>query len=179
MARALNSIFYKGKDNRMKTSLFNKLLVCGVVLGVLVASNALANDEKPGRQHAEWEKKMDGVLNTLNLTEEQHAQLKTVHEKYRGEGKELMEAMFSKREELETAIESDTLDEAKVKQLHAELKELKTKMEDKRLEGIIAVRHILTPEQFKKFNAQKKEMRKQFRESRSMGSKKGDMGMSM
>ena len=56
----------------------------------------------------------------------------------------------------------------KINKLNSELKVVYSDMQDKRLEGILEVRGILSPEQFAKF--------KGFTEKHSGGMKRGHMG---
>ena len=61
-----------------------------------------------------------------------------------------------KREQIKEELQRADFDSNKVKQIHNELKSLKFQAEDHRLDGILEVRTILTPEQFNKFMELKK-----------------------
>ena len=87
----------------------------------------------------------------LGLTPEQEKQL----EDYRAQNKEKVKDIHGKikdkRKELREELQNQELDIARVAQVHSELKALEAQAEDNRLEGILKVRSILTPEQFRKF----------------------------
>ncbi len=104
-----------------------------------------------------WEKKMEKVYKQLGLTDEQKARLKEHREKNQAQRKEYYQEIKAKQEQIRQELQNDQFDVNKVRQIHNELKELRSKMEDFRLEGIIEVRQILTAEQFKKFMELKSE----------------------
>ncbi len=99
----------------------------------------------------------------LGLTDEQVQQLDAQRNQHQGEIKESRQTMKQLREEFKLETEKTEIDEAKLKSIHAHMKTVLNKIADQRLEGILQLRKILTPEQFKKFN----ELR---------GKRKGKMG---
>lgn len=87
----------------------------------------------------------------LNLTDEQKKLLKENKNKNREQMKILFEGIKEKKALIREEVQKDELNMEKINQLQNELKALQTQMIDHRLEGILEVRKILTPEQFKKF----------------------------
>ncbi|MBI4396110.1 MAG: Spy/CpxP family protein refolding chaperone [Elusimicrobia bacterium] len=91
------------------------------------------------------------VHQQLNLTPEQEKKLEEHRRTHREQAKALHEEQKQKREALRQELEKPELDMAKVKALHDEMKGVHDKLADHRLDGILEVRQVLTPEQFKKF----------------------------
>lgn len=121
-----------------------------------------------------WEKKVTAIHEKLGLTAEQKEQLQAHKEKHRAEAKSLREEVRAKREEIRQELQKADFDQGKVQQLHSELKALKNQKEDHRLNGILEVRQILTPEQFSKFMELKKEWKdKGYRQGKSPSGPKG------
>lgn len=104
--------------------------------------------ERPGGGRGEMGER---IRRELGLSEEQAKQLRELREAHRQEAMALHQEVQSKREALKAALESPQLDEGRVKSLQADLKAVHEKLADHRLEGILEVRKILTPEQFAKF----------------------------
>jgi translation initiation factor IF-2 len=75
----------------------------------------------------------------------------------------------AKREALRAELEKPNFDENKVKSLQAAARAAQEKLQDHRLQGIIDVKKILTPEQFAKFQAIMKEKRGQWGNRRGGG----------
>ena len=100
------------------------------------------------------------------MTEAQKKLLDENKNKHREE----MKALFNQRKEKETAIRNELqkegLNTGKITQLNDDLKVLDAQMLDHRLEGILEVRKILTPEQFKKFMTKMAQRQERFREKR-------------
>ena len=142
----------------------------GIILSLLLASNAYAwSDGKACSGPNKWkgpearegmgnngdrmEKGFRKISKELGLTPEQEEQLKSHKEKSREERKEFRKKISDKMKELGEELDKQELDMGRVNQLHAELKALHSEMEDNRLNDILKVREILTPEQFAKFRA--------------------------
>ena len=100
----------------------------------------------------------------LGLTAEQDKELQASKEAHRAEAKALREAMKAKKEELTAAIAKPGVTKAEVEPIANQLKALEAQMTDKRIEGIFAVKAILTPEQFAKLEAMKEKHGKEWKE---------------
>jgi Spy/CpxP family protein refolding chaperone len=131
------------------------------ILPVLLLAAAVGAEHPDG--HDGWEKKkearMEEMQKKLNLTPEQKARLQEHRKAHKGQGKHHWEQMKQKKEALKQELEKPDMDEAKVKALHAEMQELHRQAADHRLQGILEVRKILTPEQFKQFHEMMHEKR--------------------
>lgn len=127
------------------------IVAAGLLSGVVYAS-ASDNDSKEKKAFAE---KRDGkrqqFYKDLNLTQEQKKALEENKNKNREQMKTLFAGMKEKKALIREELQKDELNMEKINQVQNELKALQTQMIDHRLEGILEVRKILTPEQFKKF----------------------------
>lgn len=98
------------------------------------------------------EKMRKKMREDLGVTEEQQQKLEKHRGSHRGQIKEYMEKMMDFRDKLKTELEKAEIDTAKVYGLHDQIKVLENEMADHRLEGILQLCEILTPEQFRKFH---------------------------
>ena len=167
----------------MKLSVNTVSLFLGLMLSLFMASTLHAEmgmgKEKMFGDEKAWEEKVNKVYDQLNLSEEQRAQLKAQKESHRGEMQEIREKMRAKREEFRQEIQKTEFDVGKLKAINNDIKALQNQIADNRLESIIKVREILTPEQFTKFMELKdnfkgewkdkiKEKRKERREAKKL-----------
>jgi Spy/CpxP family protein refolding chaperone len=137
---------------------------CGAFAAAGLA--APAPDKGRGRRGEGF---MNRIQSQLNLTADQEKKLKQNREAHREVMKTLHEALRAQREALGAELEKTSFDMNRVKSIHEELKGIEARMADQRLSGILEVRQILTPEQFKKFGALTREAWKK-------GGVRGDRG---
>lgn len=124
----------------------------GGVLALLTLLGGLAMADGSGWGSKRDREEMRGKLKTeLGLTNEQEKKLETHRIDQRAEMEKLMLVVKEKREELKTALENPKMNHHAVERINDDLKTAQNDMADKRLEGILYVREVLTPEQFKKF----------------------------
>ena len=119
-----------------------------------------------GMSDGQREKRFDAMEKELGLSKEQSEKLRAHRKAQRETGMALMQEMKAKREALRAELDKPTLDTSKVKALNEELKALHNKMADHRLTAVLELREILTPEQFKKFQAKAQERRGQWEKNR-------------
>jgi Spy/CpxP family protein refolding chaperone len=123
------------------------------------------------KDRQEWkermESKMQGLFKELNLTEAQKKQLDENRAKNREAMETLGKSMRENKEQMRKELQKDTLDMGKINQLQTQIKETQAKMTDNRLQGILEVHNILTPEQFKKFSEHMEKQKDRFRQKRS------------
>ncbi len=142
-------------------------LLSALVLSLsLAAGHVYAHDHQGGPNKENMEKKRLEMTEKLGLTPEQQAQLKEMREKGKDQVKANFEQMRAKREAMQEELQKADFDPAKVKALQEELKAMHSAMADQHMEHMLAVRKILTPEQFKKFSEMKK----------NRGHKEGEQG---
>jgi len=139
----------------------NKFVIVSVLAGAVIASVAITGNvfaqgdkEEVVSQQKSWQKRegpMRELDQRLNLTDEQKKLLKENRESRKEDIKENNLKLKAAKDAIKEELKKKDLDMAAVNKLHAQVKDLQMKMEDYRLEGILAVRKILTPEQYAKF----------------------------
>ena len=136
------------------------LVVTGIVTSFLFLSavNGYSDESwgqrgrgREGKFQGKWQKRAEDIHKQLNLTPEQDKQLKEHREKHRSAMKVLYQQIKAKREQIRAELQKPNFDINEVKRIHNELKSLQAQIDDYRLDGILEVRQILTPEQFAKF----------------------------
>ena len=139
------------------------IFLLGVVITLLFSSTinehagkTFDGDEDDSRR-TRWEQNISKMYKKLGLTPEQDKKLKDHRDGHRSQMETLHKEIKVKRKLLGEELQKTDFDMSKVQQVHDELKSLKARMEDNRLEGILEVRKILTPEQFSKFMKLKEE----------------------
>ncbi|MCC6543667.1 MAG: periplasmic heavy metal sensor [Nitrospirae bacterium] len=139
------------------------ILFIGMVITLIISSIAYASSGRPfdgdegDSKKARWEENISEMYKQLGLTPLQDKQLKDHRERHRSQMDTLHKEIKAKREQLGDELQKKDFNIHRVQQVHDELKSLKARMEDYRLEGILEVRKILTPEQFSKFMKLKKD----------------------
>lgn len=132
----------------------------GRVLLLFLLMGSLAAAEGPGNRFGGDREEMRGRMKTeLSLTKDQENKLDSHRIDQRADMEKLMLVVKEKREELKNALEDPKMDKGAVERINDELKDAQNDMADKRLEGILYVRSVLTPDQFKKFLALQAEHR--------------------
>lgn len=134
------------------------MVIAVVVAVIFIAGSAFAfgGCGVQGKDGKECPKGMkEEMKKELGLTAEQDKKLEANKEAHRTEAKALHDAMKAKKDELKAAIAKPETTRAQVEPIVGELKALEAQMTDKRIDGIFAVKAILTPEQFAKLEAMK------------------------
>ncbi|MCA9400687.1 MAG: periplasmic heavy metal sensor [Candidatus Omnitrophica bacterium] len=98
------------------------------------------------------EARFEEMKEDLGLTDDQVTRLKEHKQANRKHKKEFWGELKSKKDLLKEALQKDELNRDEIQKIHSEIKVMKNQMEDDRLESILEVREILTPEQFQKFH---------------------------
>lgn len=136
------------------------LLAWAVSVG-FANENKTEEDAGPtGRGIIKWEAVLTRRLPPENISPLQLEALKdhrNTHQKMVGM---LLKQIVEKRRELYAELLNAEFNGEKVKSLHAEYKILKNLLDDEKLQGILKIREILTPEQFDGFLNVKKDVAK-------------------
>ena len=149
-----------------------KKIIALLIIGALVMSSGAlyaAGDkcdqgEKGARGNAIAAR--HNIYKDLNLTEEQKKMLEENKAKHKEEMKTLFAAMKETRISMRQELQKETLDMAKINQINDELKKLQAQTVDHRLESVLVVRKILSPDQFKKFMSKMEEKAEHFKADR-------------
>jgi len=120
------------------------------ILSLTLLSYAQATDKnaQTPKQHR-WEKRGD-FIEMLNLTPEQKEQIQKQHSLNRQKWSGLRDSIRAKRLELKQELEKPTIDKGRVDNIVAEIKILMGEQFQQRVDDIISMKQILTPDQFKK-----------------------------
>jgi Spy/CpxP family protein refolding chaperone len=144
--------------------MFTKAKIAGLVMGLMALSVPMVFADNGGGTKDSWHQDADKhqgheqmMAKILGLSDEQVKQLKDLHEKQKDMMKGAFEQMKSNREALNTEIIKANPDMNKINDLQAQKKTLLAQMEDNSLNGILAIKKIMTPEQFAGYMALKKE----------------------
>ncbi|MCP4252105.1 MAG: periplasmic heavy metal sensor [Candidatus Scalindua sp.] len=147
----------------MNVKLRQVIYSLGIVVVMLLSTNVYSQPQgdsfnRSGEMREKMKAKMQEVFKQLDLSPEQQEQLQTHRKNHRGQGKEFRKDMKAKREAIRNELQKEELNMENVYKVHNELKDLLIQKADQRLEGILAVRKILTAEQFRTFCELRKEM---------------------
>jgi Spy/CpxP family protein refolding chaperone len=127
-----------------------------VITAVVLSGTALYADQSCGKSgkgsagKAEFGKR--DPFKGLDLTDEQKRMLKENKARNKDAMKTLYGSMKAQKDLMRQELQKPKIDMAKITQINGEIKKLHAEMLDHRLQGILEVRKILSPEQFKKFN---------------------------
>jgi Spy/CpxP family protein refolding chaperone len=133
----------------------NKVLL-GFLGVYLFAAMALAQAQNaPGADGntPKWHpgQRIQEIYSQLNLSDDQKKQLEANKQQHRAIMANARQEMKADREALREELMKPQLDMPKITQIHNQIKALGAQMEDTKLSSILAVRAILTPEQYLKF----------------------------
>jgi len=138
-----------------------------VVMAAFVAGPALADGmggcvtgQGAGQFHKD---KKAAIARELNLTPEQDKLLKDAKTAHRAEMTASAGVLKEKRRQLKEALAKPGVTKQQLEPIAAEMKQLQSQMVDSRIDGILKVKAILTPEQFQKLESMKEGRHKEGR----------------
>jgi Spy/CpxP family protein refolding chaperone len=120
------------------------LMAMPLVHAEIAGPDSAPNNMRPGQHIQE-------VFSLLNLTDEQKKQLEANKEQHRSKMESARQEMKTDKKALQEELMSSQLNMDRINQIHGQIKALMSQMEDERLNSILAVRQILTPDQFSRF----------------------------
>ena len=126
-------------------------LAIGLAIVFLATSMAYAQMQGGFKQHKD--KQREGIFKELNLTQEQQKKLEENRKAQRAEMSKLHEAIKEKQAKLQEELKNPGATRSTVLPLVNEIKSLQAQLIDHRINGIFAVKGILTQEQFVKFQS--------------------------
>ena len=129
-----------------------------VVIGVLtvfLATNLLyANDPAETKGEPDLERKethIQRIAEKLGLTPEQQQKLKDNQETQRERMSQIVNQMKEKQQALRQELQKPSVTKASLAPILTEINSLQAQLMEGRIDGILAVKEIFTPEQFFKF----------------------------
>lgn len=114
---------------------------------------------------------IDELVKELDLTPEQRASVEKQCGEHREKNKEIGDKLRAKMDGLKEELEKKDTDRAKIDTFTGEIKNLQGELTEQRIGHILAVKAILTPEQFEKLQ-EKKKMQEKKRSKRKSGFRK-------
>jgi len=135
------------------------MLLAAIALGLVFSgtANAKMSEEETGQPNKD---KRSQVIKQLNLTPQQEAQIKQLQMLNRQKAKELFLRLKEKRKELANELDKEHSNPIKIRALIAELKDIQGSLIEQRVDGVLKMKELLTPEQYQKFSETLKNMRK-------------------
>jgi Spy/CpxP family protein refolding chaperone len=135
--------------------------IIAIVLVLGFSSIALAEsfEEDPVKIWMRWREKVDTSLKELKLSPEQEQKIAAQGKQQQEQVQELKQKTAQVRKELTQELEQPNPDKAKIDALISEMKELMGKGMEQRVERILMLKEILTPEQMKKLEQKKEEFK--------------------
>jgi len=133
------------------------------LLSCMVTLNSYAQGDTSRWPAQHRYEKPDDFSKTLNLTPEQQEKIKNQQTANKERWTELRNKLRDKRSELKKELENPQINKDRVNVLVAEIKALMGEELDQRVDNIIFMKEILTPEQFKKLQEKKTERMKETR----------------
>ncbi len=129
-----------------------EILLVSISAFLLAAMPVLARAQGDGSSPA-WHsgQRIEQVYKQLNLTDTQKKQLEANKLQHRSKMQSLHQEVKADKEALKDELMKPGLDMAKINGLHRKIKAVMSQMEDIKLNSILEVRTILTPQQFSKF----------------------------
>ena len=155
--------------NTGKSKIVTFLMITALIISspsILQAASHDKNSREENSPPGNMENRRQELYKDLNLSQDQKKLLEENKKSRREEMKSLFSQMKEKREAIRNELQKDELNIGKITQINNELKILSAQMLDRKLEGILEVRKILTPEQFKKFMAKMGQRQEHFKEKR-------------
>ena len=146
---------------------------------LIVASIAVAQTVKTqrGRGHGPWMGQGmhgAGIFARLNLTDDQKAKIKQLHQSFMDINKPLLDQVRAKRQELRQASEGGTFNEALATQKLTEMAGLEAKLMGARFKLHQDMLSVLTPEQKTQLDQLKAQFKAHRGQRRGMGGPRGN-----
>ena len=120
-----------------------------VASSLALAQNAPGTDASSQKRHTG--QRIHEIYSQLNLTDDQKKQLEANKQQHRAKMQSVRQEIKADKETLKEQLMKSQLDMPKINAIHEQIKSLQNQMEDDKLNSIVAVRAILTPEQYLKF----------------------------
>jgi Spy/CpxP family protein refolding chaperone len=151
---------------REKSGLIIALVVVSMFAAgaVFAGQGACASGEKERGGH--YKEKTAAITASLKLTPDQEKRLNEAKTGHRAEMAELARQLKEARQELKTALANPAVTKQGVEPIAVRIKAFQASMVDRRIDGILKIKEILTPEQYQKLQGMKEGRRDKARGKR-------------
>lgn len=122
---------------------------------LIIPSFAQGNADT-GKEAADNENRREAAINQLNLSAEQKEKIKALRQSQRQQMTELRQSLKDARAKLKNELDNSAATRESIAPLANDIKTILAKMVDQRMEGIFAVKDILTPDQFSQLQIRQK-----------------------
>jgi Spy/CpxP family protein refolding chaperone len=129
----------------------NKIKLTMVTVAIVVLATNAAYAQMQGKWQERMQQHKETIYKELNLTAEQQAKLAQNRKVQHENTMKLRAALKEKEAKLREELKAPGVTRAIIQPLVDEIKSLQAQLIDNRVSGIFAVKEILTPEQFAKF----------------------------
>jgi Spy/CpxP family protein refolding chaperone len=151
------------------------LVMAGAALFLLTAPS-MAMEKEHGPGGSERGMKHDKSFwkeeeNSLGLNDEQRAKMKTIREEFKTRQDVLRNEIKARHEALRQELDAVDPDRGKAEGIVKEISALGQQMSLKRVDMVLTIREILTPEQYKKLRAFHEKKRAEMKERREQMNK--------
>ena len=130
------------------------------VVAMMLIFNSMAFAQLPEGEHSKmgenWEARFNEIIKELNLSPEQQQAISLQRTQEKAKSQQLRQKMKSVRNEITLELDKEATDMIKVSSLVAQLKELTGNRIEQQIQGIMSLKKILTPLQFKALNEKRK-----------------------
>ena len=116
------------------------------------AQGEFSREDRRAAFREKMDQRIEQMHDELGLTPEQRKKLKVHRESKKENRRAFREKIRAKRQALRAELQKPDVNRQRVNALHNEIKQLMNQGADERLEGILYVREVLTPEQYKQFS---------------------------
>jgi len=139
-----------------------RLIIVMLAVSALITGNAFCETGACnwGKDKESYKEKKEAVTRQLNLTPEQDKLLKDAKAAGRAQTEATGKALKAKRQELQAALVKPGVTRQQLEPIASEIKALQSQMVDQKIDGILKIKGILTPEQYQKLQSIREERQK-------------------
>lgn len=159
----------------MRVKFKQAVVYAGLIAALFLTSLAYAQPvgDVPEGLARHRKEAIGNLVQELNLTPEQQEQIKKQRSEQMHKAKALRDRLQAKRKQLREELEKQAVDKAKIYGLVAEIKSLMGQQLEDRVERVISMSEILTPEQFEKMKEKRKQRQQKIKQRRG---RRGEFG---
>ena len=132
----------------------------GLLAAVLIVPTFAEDSANGAKPAADNENRYEAAANRLNLNAEQKEKMKAMRQNQKQQKTELRQSLKDARLKLKNELDNPAATRESITPLANNIKTILAKMVDQRIEGILAVKEILTPDQFSQLQQARQQMRK-------------------
>jgi len=125
----------------------NKLLIIALAVTMILGSASPILAEHARGPHGLHAMDLTGLIEDLNLTDEQKAQVEAIVEKYEADKNNLLQSARQARDELQDAVFAEAYNEAAVRQAAQQVSSIMEELAVLHAKMVAELRTVLSPEQ--------------------------------